>query len=108
VLNRVGGDLGLLREVVGLFLDACPQSLAELRQAATAGDAAALHSRAHTFKGMVGNFGARDAFAAALRLEMLAREGDLSGASDACAALEGAVERLRPALAALLAEGGPS
>jgi PAS domain S-box-containing protein len=108
LLDRVGGDWALLREVVRLFLDAAPGSLAGLRAAADRGDAAALHRQAHTFKGMVAHFGAAEASEAALRLEVMGREGDLGGAGAACAALERAVERLRPALARLLDEGGPS
>jgi two-component system sensor histidine kinase/response regulator len=92
---------------VRLFFETYPGILAELRQAAAAGDAPTLHRQAHTFKGMVGHFGAPAAFEAALRLEVMGREGDLSGADQACAALAAAVERLRPALARLL-EGGPA
>jgi PAS domain S-box-containing protein len=108
LLDRVGGDRALLRDIVSMFLDASPRSLAELREAAARGDAAALHRQAHTFKGMVGHFGATEAVEAALRLETMGGDGDLAGADAACAALEVAVARLRPELARLLDGGAPS
>jgi hypothetical protein len=54
---------------------------------------------------MVGQFAARSAFTAAQRLEDLGRAGDLREAESTCAALERAVERLRPVLTGLLDEG---
>jgi CheY-like chemotaxis protein/HPt (histidine-containing phosphotransfer) domain-containing protein len=108
LLDRVGGDRTLLREIVSMFLDASPHSLAELREAAVQGDAAALHRRAHTFKGMVGHFGATEAVEAALRLENMGRDANLADAPAAYAELEAAVARLRPALLGLLDEGAPA
>jgi PAS domain S-box-containing protein len=108
LLDRVGGDRALLRELVGIFLDVSPRSLSELRESIDRGDAAALHRQAHTFKGMVGHFGAAEALEAARRLESLGRDGDLASAAESLAALERAVERLRPALARLLDDGGRS
>jgi PAS domain S-box-containing protein len=106
LLDRVGGDRALLREMVRLFLETYPASLAELREAVSRGEAGAVHRLAHTFKGMVGHFGARAAVEAALRLEMMGRAGELGGAAEAWAALAAEAERLRPAMARLLDEGG--
>ncbi len=108
LLDRVGGDRALLREVVRLFFETYPASLAELREAAARRDGEAVHRLAHTFKGMVAHFGAQAAAEAALRLEVMGQTGDLTGAEEACTALSAALERLRPALARLLDEGGPS
>jgi PAS domain S-box-containing protein len=108
LLDRVGGDRVLLREIARLFLDGAPRNLAELRGAIDRGDAATLHRQAHTLKGMAGQFGAAEAFEAALRLEIMGREGRLNEAGEACAELERAVGRLRQALARLIGEGGPS
>jgi hypothetical protein len=55
----------------------------------------------------VGTFGAGPAFEASARLEAMAREGTLAGAEEARVALDAAVERLKPALAALTAEAAP-
>jgi len=49
----------------------------------------------------IGNFGAQAACEAALKLEIMGREGHVADAEEACAALERQVERLKPALAHL-------
>lgn len=101
VLARVGGDVEVLREVVGLFLDNCPKLLSEIREAVARGDDKALARAAHTLKGSVSNFAAKNAFEAALKLETMGMEADLTGAEDAYAFLEAEITRLKPALAAI-------
>jgi two-component system sensor histidine kinase/response regulator len=100
-MAAVAGDRELLREIIELFQAESPGMLAEIRAAATAGDAARLRRAAHSVKGAVAHFGARHAFDTARRLESLARDGNLTDAEAACAALEQEVVRLRPALDAL-------
>jgi len=104
-LERVGGDGDLLREVAKLFLDTAPQQLADLQSALTRGDSARLQCAAHALKGAISIFGARAAFEAALRLENLARFGDLAQAEPAWAALQEAIARLKPALVARVKSG---
>jgi PAS domain S-box-containing protein len=106
-LARVDGDRDLLKTLVELFFETCPEQLTQLRAAVAAGDAATVRRLAHTIKGAVGTFGAGPAVEAAARLETMAREGTLGGAEEARAALDAAVERLKPALAALTAEAAP-
>ncbi len=98
-LRRVGDDVGLLRDLAGMFEAEAPKMLAQVRSAAEAQDAAKLQRAAHTLKGAVSTFGARGTFEAALRLEAMGRGNDLTGAALALQALEEAVERLRQALA---------
>jgi PAS domain S-box-containing protein len=105
VWERVGGDAALLRDLVRLFLETSPAQLTELRAILGRRDGPALQLVAHQLKGAVGTLGARAAYAAAERLEALARQGQMDGAADACAALEEAVARARPALAALAERG---
>lgn len=100
-LNRVGGDVELLREVVGLFLDDYPHSLEKIRDAVAAGDQAGLEHHAHSLKGSVSTFGAKEAFEAALALEKQGRTGDLSGAAERLRRLEQALVALRPELEAI-------
>jgi HPt (histidine-containing phosphotransfer) domain-containing protein len=97
-----GGDLGLLKEVVGVFLDDSPAMLADVKQAVDRGDAAALRRAAHKLKGVVANFGAPAAVAAALRLEEMGLGQDLSGAAAAYDELAAALGRLRPELERIL------
>jgi PAS domain S-box-containing protein len=101
ILYRVGDDRGLLREIVALFCESYPQQLAELREAIRRGDAPTVQRVAHALKGALSNFGAPAAVAAARQLEALGRAGDLAPAAQATAALEEAITRLKPALAAL-------
>ena len=103
--RRVQGDAELLRTIRDLFFEAYPQRIAEIHAALEGGDGRALEYAAHSVKGSVGNFAARRAYAAALRLEEIGRSGDFASASAALARLETEVERLREALAALLREG---
>ena len=98
LLGRFEGDTELVREVAQLFLDDCPHRLEALRAALASGDAAALQRAAHSLKGSVSNFAAPAAAEAARRLEVLARDGQLTYAAAACAALEREIARLVPAL----------
>ena len=74
--------------MVALFLKEIPEMLTNLREAITAGDAHAIERAAHKLKGSVGNFAAHPAFEAALKLEVLGREGSLSNAEPVYAELE--------------------
>ncbi len=100
-LERVGGDEDLLREIAVLFLDEVPAMMDEISAAIAGRDGTALERAAHYLKGSVGNFGAKNAFKAALRLEAIGRARNLDAASEAYHELVLAMEQLRPALAAL-------
>jgi HPt (histidine-containing phosphotransfer) domain-containing protein len=100
-LSRVGGDVELLREVIGLFLDDYPQSLEMIREAVARGDKSSLERHAHSLKGSVSTFGAQEAFDAALALEKQGRTGDLTAAAEGLRQLEHALSALRPGLEAL-------
>jgi two-component system sensor histidine kinase/response regulator len=101
--TRCGGREELARQVARLFLGECPRYLEQLRSAAAAGDAAALHAAAHMIKGSVGNLSAGPSYAAAKRLDEFARVGDLESAAKALAELLRELDRLRPALRGLVA-----
>jgi HPt (histidine-containing phosphotransfer) domain-containing protein len=100
-LERVDGDLELMKELAGLFLSECPQRMTEIRQAIDLRDASRLRQGAHTLKGSLGVFGAREAFEVAERLETDGREQDWGQAEQDWAALEEAIGRLKPALVGL-------
>ena len=97
-LERMDGDVDLMKELVGLFLDDCPQRMAEIHEALTRRDATKLRQAAHTLKGSVGNFGAREAFELAHQLETIAQGQDWEHAEEVGAALEMAIDRLKPAM----------
>jgi PAS domain S-box-containing protein len=88
LLAGVDGNRRLLRELVRLFLADCPVRLKGIKEAVRRGDAEALRMEAHTLKGSVGTFAAKQALAAAERLEIMGRDGDLDKAGAACITLE--------------------
>ena len=99
---RTGGDDALMKEVVGLFLEDCPDRLDAIRQALEVGDTTGVHRSVHTLKGSAGNFGAPSVIAVAKRLEALAGEGNLEACRKAFPELEDRVRELTNALAAEL------
>jgi HPt (histidine-containing phosphotransfer) domain-containing protein len=101
VMARVCGNVALLRELAGLFLEDSSKWIGQIREALRAGDAAGLRRVAHTLRGSVSSFGARPTEEAAGRLEELARDGDLSAAAEGLRVLEGALDGLRAELAEL-------
>lgn len=101
-VDRLGGDIELLREVAALFLEAQDEYLGQIREAADNGDIKALAETAHGLKGSVANFCAKDAYDAAYRLEMMGRKGaapDREEVEQALHSLELALMALRPELA---------
>ena len=85
-----------------LFLAELPALMTNLREAITAGDAKATERAAHKLKGSVSNFSAQPAFKAALKLEVLGRDGSLSEAEPVYAELEKEIDRLKSAMADLV------
>jgi CheY-like chemotaxis protein len=79
-LAAVGGDRGLLAELVALFLGDSPRRLGDLRAAVESGDERAIHRGAHSLKAAVATFGGRRAQLLAAELE--ARSGDAAAAAE--------------------------
>jgi HPt (histidine-containing phosphotransfer) domain-containing protein len=98
---RLDGDIELLKDIAGLFLEECPRLLASLRDAIERNDSRMVERTAHTIKGSVSNFVAKPAKDAAQRLEQIGREGSLDDVREACRVLEQEIEQLKPALVAL-------
>ena len=95
------GDRELLAEMATLFLETGPGLLSVVREALDRQDAGGLEHAAHNLKSSVGNFGAGRARDAALNLEKIGREGDLTHAEESYRALERMMQQLWPALAAM-------
>ena len=100
-LAHLEGDVELLKEIAGMFVEQCPSLVSRVREAVAHRDPVEIERAAHTVKGSVGNFAAKAAFEAAMRLEQIGRNGPLDEAESACAKLEDELERLKPALVAL-------
>jgi PAS domain S-box-containing protein len=99
LLARVGGDVRLLRQILGLFPRECARLMGELHEAVARGDAARVKRAAHTLKGTLGNLSAADAYEAALRVEELGHGGDLASVGEAFGSLQHHVQRVNLAVA---------
>lgn len=98
ILERLENDDRLLVKVVDMYLAQVPEQVEDIRRALAGRDGQALDRAAHKLKGSVGYFGARDATAAALRLEELGRQGDFAAAEEAMTRLDAELARLGAAL----------
>jgi HPt (histidine-containing phosphotransfer) domain-containing protein len=98
LLDRVGGDVDLLREITNIFLAEYPALIGDIQEAVASRDARKLERAAHSLKGSVANFGAQGAVDASYRLETIGRRGLLEEAPDALATLLMDFQRLHPVL----------
>jgi len=94
LLERVDNDWDFLAETVAMLAKDGRALMAEIRQAAASGDAAAVGRAAHTLKGMISNFCSPRAHAGALALEQIGKSGDLSSVTPAVETLESALNAL--------------
>ncbi len=98
LMDRVDGDIEFLEETIAMLHEDCPDLLSRIEAAAASGDADALVKPAHALKGMLANFCAEPAEAAARELEMMGREQRLSDVASAVETLQKETQRLRNAL----------
>ena len=95
--HRCATDLGeALREAAGDYLKTYEELLEAVERATEAKNADDLRRSAHSLKGVVRNFCAQDAQAAAYRLEMMGRFAEFDGSYAALACLRVALDDLRP------------
>jgi len=100
-LQRTGGNVEVLQELVALFFEECPTLMNQIRTAIADRDKPLLRRAAHTLKGSVAVFGAESAREAAWRLESIGRDGDMDEAAAAWQSMERQIKRLMPALTEL-------
>jgi two-component system sensor histidine kinase/response regulator len=98
LLDAVGGDEALLRDVTRLFGKDAPVRIAALQSAIQAGEIAAVQSAAHSFRGSAANFGESALLRALGEIETAALAGNIA----ACAALLPRVEAATANLLTLL------
>ena len=95
LLDRVDGDMELLRELVGVFAEEGPRMLAKIQEAINNGSAPELEKASHKMKGSVLQFSAHAAVADALELEEKGRNGSIAGAEPILARLRQEFELLQ-------------
>jgi HPt (histidine-containing phosphotransfer) domain-containing protein len=81
-LEIVGGDEGLLHEMVQLFLVESPKLLAQMQQALAHNDPRLLEMAAHCLKGELRYLVVPEASEAADKLEAAGRTGEITAAAD--------------------------
>ncbi len=97
-LENLGGDCGLLREVLDFFMDLTPQQIDDLATIVAAGDVATVCLQAHGLKGGASNVGAVRIADTARELELLAKGGSLTGAAALVARLRDDFTELKATL----------
>lgn len=100
-LVNLEGDVELLKDIVDIFREGAPARLDELDFSLASGDVILVREHAHALKGSAGNCCATRLYDLALELEMLAREGTLSGAKELQARLHQEYRELENALTEL-------
>lgn len=106
-LEHFRGDVGAFKENARSFLRGCSGRMAEIREAISCRNGKRLERAAYRLDWLLSTLGAAAAFDAALRLEKLGREGDLTGAEEAYAKLESEIERLKGCLQSSLMNRTP-
>jgi HPt (histidine-containing phosphotransfer) domain-containing protein len=94
LIERLGGDEELARQLVSLFLVEYPQMVSAVRESVASGSAERIQRAAHALKGSVSNFSDGVPATAALELERIGREGRVADAPAALATVEREIEVL--------------
>ena len=93
-LRAVGGDAGLLKDVVQVYLSEVPPLIVEAQNAFEQTDIPKLQREAHTIKGSTLFTDASPVIDRALSIEVMCKEGNLSGASAVLEELEHQLQKL--------------
>ena len=107
LMQHVGGDQELLREIIEIFLTTAPQMLADARGAVISGDSLKVEQAAHALRGAASNFFSASVDQAAMVLEAMGRTRDLAEARSAFGGLATEVDKLR-SLLELMLRGKPA
>ena len=97
-LDRAGGDMDILKELVEVFFEECPKLMDEIQNAMTSGDTTALRRAAHTLKGTADIFSAKCVVETSLKIETMGRDANLDGVEEAWSDLEKEIKRVQPVL----------
>ncbi len=81
LMDRLGGDREILREVVAIFCHSAPDLVSEIRTSIEGRDLTRLRATAHTLKGAAGNLSAKRLAALALELEDAGQSSDVARAA---------------------------
>lgn len=96
VLETLGGDRDLLRDVLGILMDELPRHMASLREAIASGNAEAIEQLAHSIKGEVGYLALSEVSRNASELEASGREANIAISAGLYGKLEADVSEVLP------------
>jgi two-component system sensor histidine kinase/response regulator len=94
ILESLGGDRELLRDVLGILLEELPRHMAGLREAIATGDAEAVEQVAHHIKGELGYLSLSEVSQNASDLEASGREANIALSASLYGRLEAGVLEL--------------
>ena len=103
-METVLGNKDLFREIAGMFLENCSDYIVRIKKGITENDGGVLEREAHSLKGAIGNFGAREAYEVAHRLEKLGKEREMAMAAEELSNLESALKELSSEMKIVLQE----
>ena|SRR5436190_15818505 len=98
LLDRLGGDIELVRELVDLYIVEYPKQLADLQSAVASRDLRRVQQAAHKIKGTAKNFAAAPAEKSARALEETKEFGDGAAISEMTNRLSNELRRLQSTL----------
>ena len=98
-------DEAFQRQLAAMFLEDCPKSLSEIREAVASRNGPALKMAAHKLKGSAGVFKDKEAIESAFRMEMIGRDVDWGHAEAARVAMTREMTRLSADLMDLTGRG---
>jgi HPt (histidine-containing phosphotransfer) domain-containing protein len=102
LVEQLGGDLHMAKELVTLFLGEWPREFDKVRRGVECGSAQDVRMAAHTLKGVIGNFSRGPSMHTAGKLEAAARSGSLAGTAELVSALDRQLRVLDDALRGFL------
>ena len=104
-METVLGNEDLFREIAGMFIENCSDYIARIKKGIEGNDAGILEREAHSLKGAIGNFGAKEAYEVAGRLEKLGEEGEMAAAAEELSNLERALNEFSSEMKIVLEDG---
>lgn len=107
LLQRMGGDLNLVKRVMAVFLESVPRQLELLREALERGDAEQLRQSGHALKGAAANTGALRLRDLAFELEVAGSHSDLNRAASLSEQLVAEFRELEPQVSKSLGAAMP-
>jgi PAS domain S-box-containing protein len=104
LIDAFDHDWGFFKEVVDLFIQDYPRMITDIQQAYKTGNTDALIRTAHSLKGMLSLFNAKEATRRALKLEEMGKQGEFFGAEQEIESLSGELVMLKSTLQELIEE----